>query len=72
MTSYLHGVYSREVPTSIRPPVTALAGLPVVVGAAPSKAESLRRRRRLFVLLARGRPATRIIFPGDWPWLREM
>lgn len=35
MTSYLHGVYSREVPTSVRPPVTALAGLPVVVGAAP-------------------------------------
>jgi len=35
MTTYLHGVYSQEVPTSVRPPITALAGLPVVVGAAP-------------------------------------
>jgi len=35
MTSYLHGVYVGEAPTSIRPPVTADAGLPCVVGAAP-------------------------------------
>lgn len=33
--SFLHGVYTQEVPTSVRPPIEALAGLPVVVGAAP-------------------------------------
>lgn len=30
-----HGVYVSEVPTSVRPPIEALAGLPVVVGTAP-------------------------------------
>ena len=35
MTSYLHGVYPSAVPTSVRPPITAYAGLPVVVGTAP-------------------------------------
>jgi len=35
MTIYQHGVYSSEVPTSIRPPVEAMAGLPVFFGAAP-------------------------------------
>jgi len=33
--SYKHGVYTSEVPTSIIPPVEALAGLPVVIGTAP-------------------------------------
>lgn len=35
MTGYKHGVYSSEIPTSIAPPVTSLAGLTVVVGTAP-------------------------------------
>lgn len=30
-----HGVYVQEVPTSVRPPIEALAGLPVVFGCAP-------------------------------------
>lgn len=33
--SFLHGVYVREVPTSIRPPVQAAGFVPVVVGTAP-------------------------------------
>lgn len=33
--AYRHGVYVSEVPTSILPPVTAAAGLPVVFGTAP-------------------------------------
>lgn len=33
--SYRHGVYTGEVPTSLTPPVQALAGLPVVIGTAP-------------------------------------
>lgn len=33
--SFLHGVYVREVPTSIRPPVTAAGFVPVVFGTAP-------------------------------------
>ena len=35
MSGYRHGVYVSEIPTSIIPPVEALAGLPVVVGTAP-------------------------------------
>ncbi|MDA3732827.1 phage tail sheath family protein [Niameybacter massiliensis] len=35
MSGYRHGVYVSEVPTSLIPPVEALAGLPVVVGTAP-------------------------------------
>lgn len=35
MGGYRHGVYVSEIPTSIIPPVEALAGLPVVVGTAP-------------------------------------
>ena len=35
MSGYRHGVYVSEIPTSIVPPVEALAGLPVVVGTAP-------------------------------------
>ena len=34
MSGYRHGVYVSEIPTSIVPPVEALAGLPVVVGTA--------------------------------------
>lgn len=33
--AYRHGVYVSEVPTSILPPVTSTAGLPVVFGTAP-------------------------------------
>ena len=33
--AYQHGVYTSEIPTSIVPPVEALAGLPVVIGTAP-------------------------------------
>ncbi len=33
--AFEHGVYISEVPTSVRPPTTAEAGLPVVVGASP-------------------------------------
>src|SRR5690606_41187220 len=33
--AYRHGVHASEVPTSILPPVTAAAGLPVVFGTAP-------------------------------------
>lgn len=33
--SYQHGVYTREVPTSIKPPVTVDGFVPVVVGTAP-------------------------------------
>lgn len=32
---YKHGVYTYEIPTSIIPPVTSMAGLTVVVGTAP-------------------------------------
>lgn len=35
MNGYKHGIYTSEVPTSIVPPVSALAGLPVVIGTAP-------------------------------------
>lgn len=30
-----HGVYTSEVPTSVRPPIEAMAGLPLVVGISP-------------------------------------
>ena len=33
--AYQHGVYIREVATSIVPPVNTTAGLPVVFGTAP-------------------------------------
>ncbi len=33
--AYQHGVYTSEIPTSVVPPVEALAGLPVVIGTAP-------------------------------------
>lgn len=35
MSGYRHGVYTTEIPTSIVPPIQALAGLPVVIGTAP-------------------------------------
>ncbi len=35
MTTYAHGVTASEVPTSVRPPITANAALPCFVGAAP-------------------------------------
>jgi hypothetical protein len=35
MTTYAHGVYTSEAPTSIRPPIEANAGLPVFFGVAP-------------------------------------
>ena len=33
--TFRHGVFPSEVPTSVRPPITALAGLPIFVGASP-------------------------------------
>jgi len=33
--SYKHGVYIYEIPTSVTPPASASAGLPVVIGTAP-------------------------------------
>lgn len=35
MTSYKHGVYASELPTSIVPPVVSTAGLTVIIGTAP-------------------------------------
>lgn len=35
MANYQHGVYGSEVPTSVKPPVTADAAIPFIVGAAP-------------------------------------
>ncbi|MHC1747436.1 MAG: phage tail sheath family protein [Cellulosilyticaceae bacterium] len=35
MSDYRHGVYTTEIPTSIIPPIQALAGLPIVIGTAP-------------------------------------
>lgn len=35
MTGYQHGVYTHELPTSIKPPVKSTAGLTVIVGTAP-------------------------------------
>lgn len=36
VSTYKHGVTWRDVPTSIRSPITADSGIPVIVGAAPS------------------------------------
>jgi len=35
MTTTVHGIRTSEVPTSVRPPVSTYAGLPVVIGSAP-------------------------------------
>lgn len=34
-TTYKHGIYGREVPTKVVPPIISTVGLPVVVGTAP-------------------------------------